>query len=94
MSREWLYVAVVIAVLAVLYLWQLQPGISNHGDISKFQFAGPLGGTVHQTGYPLYLMLSWLAAHVVPTLDMATAATGLSALFGIAAAVAAYVALR
>jgi len=92
--RDWAWITGLVVVLGVLYAWQLQPGIAPHGDISKFQFAGPLGGTVHQTGYPLYLMLSWVAAHVIPFVDAATATTALSALFGIGAAAMTYVATR
>jgi hypothetical protein len=91
---DWALVGALVVVLGLLYAWQLQPGIAPHGDISKFQFAGPLGGTAHQTGYPLYLMITWLAAHTVPLIDAATATTAVSAVFGIAAAVMTYVALR
>ena len=49
---DWALVGALVVVLGLLYAWQLQPGIAPHGDISKFQFAGPLGGTAHQTGYP------------------------------------------
>jgi len=92
--RDWAWIAGLVVVLGVLYAWQLQPGIAPHGDISKFQFAGPLGGTVHQSGYPLYLMLSWLAANGVPFFDAATGTTVVSAFFGIGTAVMTYVALR
>jgi len=93
-GRDWVWIAGLSVVLAVLYAWQLQPGIAPHGDISKFQFAGPLGGTAHQTGYPLYLMLGWLAAHAGPFVGPGTAVTTLSALFSVGAAVATYTALR
>jgi hypothetical protein len=91
---DWALIGALIVALGLLYAWQLQPGIAPHGDISKFQFAGPLGGTVHQSGYPLYLMLSWLAAHAVPFVDPGTATTAVSAVFGIGAVVMSYVALR
>jgi hypothetical protein len=91
---DWALVGALVVVLGLLYAWQLQPGIAPHGDISKFQFAGPLGGTAHQTGYPLYLMITWLAAHTLPLIDAATATTAVSAVFGVAAAVMTYVALR
>ena len=92
--RDWAWIAGLGLVLAVLYAWQLQPGIAPHGDISKFQFAAALGGTVHQSGYPMYLILGWLAANLSPFLDAGTAVTALSALFGIGTAVMAYVSLR
>jgi hypothetical protein len=90
---DWRWLLGVVIALAVLYTWQLQPGIAPHGDISKFQFAGPLAGTVHQSGYPLYLMLSWLATQL-PFVAAATATTAVSALFGVGTGAATYVALR
>jgi Protein O-mannosyl-transferase TMEM260-like len=90
-DRLWL--AAVVVVVTALYAWKLMPGIAPHGDISKFQFAGPVGGTVHQTGYPLYLIITWLAAHSMPV-SMATAATAMSAVAMTAAAALAFVALR
>lgn len=42
---HWVWVSALVVVLGLLYAWQLQPGIAPHGDISKFQFAGPVGGT-------------------------------------------------
>ena len=87
-------VCVLVVVLGLLYTWQLQPGIAPHGDISKFQFAGPLAGTVHQTGYPLYLMITWLSARVVPGVDIGTAATAVSSVAAIGAVVVTFFALR
>lgn len=92
--RDWAWVAGVVVVLGALYAWQLQPGIAPHGDISKFQFAGPLGGTVHQTGYPIYLILSRLAAGALPFVDAATVTTALSAVFALGTAAMTYVAIR
>ncbi len=93
-STDWMWIVGLIVVLGLLYAWQLQPGITNHGDIPKFQFASSLAGTVHQSGYPLYLMLGWLAAHGLPFLDAGTAVTAVSALFGIGAVVMSFLALR
>ena len=90
----WAPAGALILALGLLYAWKLMPGIAPHGDISKFQFAGPLGGTVHQTGYPLYLMLGWVAAHAAPFLGPGTAVSALSAVFAVGAAAATYVALR
>lgn len=91
--HDWVWLAGLSLVLAALYAWQLQPGIAPHGDISKFQFAAALGGTVHQSGYPLYLMLGWLAARL-PIVNAATAVTMLSALFGVGTVAFTYSALR
>lgn len=91
-DRLWLFGLSV--VLAALYAWQLQPGIAPHGDISKFQFVGPTGGTAHQTGYPLYLALTWLASHLTPILGTGTAVTLVSSAAMVGAAALCFVALR
>lgn len=83
-----------IVVLAMLYAWQLQPGIAPHGDISKFQFVGPTGGTAHQTGYPLYLALTWLVSHIAPFAGTGTAVTAVSAIAMVGAAALCFAALR
>lgn len=92
--HSWAIAGLLILVLGLLYAWQLQPGVAPHGDISKYQFAGPLGGTVHQTGYPLYLMVTWLAAHAFPFAGTATAATVVSTLAAVGAVVMTFLALR
>jgi Protein O-mannosyl-transferase TMEM260-like len=91
---DWLWLAGVASFLALVYAWKLQPGIAPHGDISKFQFAGPTGGTAHQTGYPLYLALTWLAAHTSPWIGTGTAVTALSAACMLGAVALSFVALR
>lgn len=48
-----------LAALGV-YLRTLYPGLVGDGDTPKFQYVGAVGGTPHNPGYPLYLVLSWL----------------------------------
>ncbi len=54
----------------LLYVRTLAPGVLG-GDSGEFQFAAWLGGFVHPTGYPLYLMLGFLWSHVLPLHDPA-----------------------
>lgn len=65
----------------MLYLRTLAPGLLS-GDSGEFQFAAWLGGLAHPTGYPLYLMLGWVWAHLVPWHDPAWRMNALSALCG------------
>jgi hypothetical protein len=65
----------------VLYLRTLAPGVLG-GDSGEFQFAAWLGGFVHPTGYPLYLLLGWLWTHLLPLHDPAWRMNAFSALWG------------
>jgi hypothetical protein len=40
------------------------PGLVGIGDTPKLQFVGRVLGTPHSPGYPLYVLLSWLFAHL------------------------------
>ncbi len=40
------------------------PGLVGIGDTPKLQFVGPVLGTPHSPGYPLYVLLSWLFAKI------------------------------
>ncbi len=64
-----------------LYLRTLAPGLLG-GDSGEFQFAAWLGGFVHPTGYPLYLILGYLWSHLVPLHDPAWRMNAFSALWG------------
>ena len=64
-----------------LYLRTLAPGVLG-GDSGEFQFAAWLGGFVHPTGYPLYLLLGWLWTHMLPLHDPAWRMNAFSALWG------------
>jgi len=80
------YVLALLTALVAfaLYLRTLAPGLLG-GDSGEFQFAAWLGGYVHPTGYPLYLMLGWLWTHLLPLRDPAWRMNLLSALSGSAA---------
>jgi len=64
-----------------LYLRTLAPGVLG-GDSGEFQFAAWLGGFVHPTGYPLYLMLAYLWSHLLPFHDPAWRINAFSAACG------------
>ncbi|MEX1019647.1 MAG: DUF2723 domain-containing protein, partial [Litorilinea sp.] len=61
-SNNWSIICVAF-VTSMVYLWTLQRnivGICEYdycADIGEFQIALPLWGTVHHTGYPLYMLL-------------------------------------
>lgn len=46
----------------VLYGATMAPGLL-FGDSGELQFALPIGGLIHPTGYPLYGLLGWLWTH-------------------------------
>ena len=46
-----------LTALAV-YIRTLYPGLVSIGDSPKFQFVGPILGTPHNPGYPLYIVVS------------------------------------
>lgn len=74
--------ALFAGVLAcAVYIRSLAPGLL-WGDSAEFQFAAWLGGFVHPTGYPLYLMLGWLWTHLLPFRDPAFRMNLFSALWG------------
>lgn len=81
-SRTDYLLALFSALLAfALYLRTLAPGLLG-GDSGELQFAAWLGGAAHPTGYPLYLMLGWLWAHLLPLHDPAWRMNAFSALWG------------
>jgi hypothetical protein len=55
-------------------------------DAAEFQLAAHTLGIAHPTGYPLYLILSWLWSHLLPFGDPAFRVNLLSAVFASAAA--------
>jgi Protein O-mannosyl-transferase TMEM260-like len=74
--------ALLTSLLAfVLYVRTLAPGLL-FGDSAEFQMAAWLGGFVHPTGYPLYLLLGSIWTHLLPVGDPAWRMNLLSALFG------------
>jgi hypothetical protein len=75
------------AILLVIYLRTLLPGIGYTGDTTKFQFIGRVLGTPHSTGYPTYLVLNHLFTRVFLIGSLAYRANLLSALLSVAASV-------
>lgn len=63
-----------------LYAHTAAPSVLS-GDSGEFQFAAPLLGVPHPTGYPLYIMLGKLAT-LLPISDIAHRVTLVSALAG------------
>lgn len=91
--RDVLGVTSVAIVLSSVYLWRLLPNLGFAGDTIKFQFVGPTAGTVHETGYPVYLMLIWLTSHV-PIGEIAVRVNATSSFFAVVACVLVYFVLR
>lgn len=74
----WL-VGIVLAVgLLALYAYTSAPGVLA-GDSAEFQFAAPLLGVPHPTTYPLYTLLGWFSAVLVPLRTPAWRVTFVSA---------------
>ncbi len=79
-----LFAAVFLAALA-LYSFTLAPGVGG-GDAGEHQFAAPLLGIPHTTGYPLYILLGKLWTMLIPISSMAWRMNLFSALWGALAA--------
>jgi hypothetical protein len=62
-ERRLLVGAALIAGFAAFALarWALLPGL-GFWDTGEFQVVGPVLGTAHPTGFPAYVLLSWLAS--------------------------------
>ena len=77
------YLLALLATLLafVLYVRTLAPGLL-FGDSAEFQMAAWLGGFVHPTGYPFYLLLGNIWTHLLTAGDPAWRMNLLSALFG------------
>jgi hypothetical protein len=73
----------VFAGALVLYARTAAPSVLS-GDSAEFQFAAPLLGVPHPTGYPLYTLLAKLATLLVPFGDIAHRVTLVSSLAGAA----------
>ncbi len=68
----------------LIYFNTLAPGLLV-GDSGEFQFAAWLGGFAHPTGYPLYLLLGYLWAHLIRAGEPAWRMNLFSAVWGGAA---------
>ena len=63
-----------------LYVRTLAPSVVDiFSDTLEFQLVGPTLGIAHETGYPLYTLLSWLFARLLPLGDAASRVNLLSA---------------
>lgn len=63
-----------------LYVRTLAPSVVDiFSDTPEFQLVGPTLGIAHETGYPLYTLLSWLSARLLPLSDAAFRVNLLSA---------------
>lgn len=56
----------IVMLLGALYTHTLLPHIGYVVDTTKFQYVGYMLSTPHETGYPLYLMLTYLFTHLLP----------------------------
>lgn len=68
--RDWLLPAALGLASFAVYLRTLAPTVLP-GDSGEFQFAAPLLGVAHPTGYPLYILLGKLWTLLVPWGDLA-----------------------
>ena len=95
LNRNFAAVAFAPLVGAVVTLWlvipTLAPGVLSW-DTAEFQTVGPVLGTAHPTGYPAYVILGFIASHLLPFGDPAYRMNLLQALMA-AGAVAGVVAL-
>ncbi len=78
LSRSSIVLSVIVGVVALaVYVRTLLPGLA-FGDWGEMQTVPHVLGVAHPTGYPTYLILSWLA-HLVPIGSIAFRANLLSA---------------
>jgi transmembrane protein TMEM260 (protein O-mannosyltransferase) len=73
------------ATSGAIFAATMFPGLVGIGDTPKLQFVGPVLGTPHSPGYPLYVLLSWLFAQAIPFGTMAFRVNLLSVVCGTAA---------
>jgi hypothetical protein len=93
-SRRDAAIAASLGLVSLLaYLLTLAPSVLP-GDSGEFQFAAPLLGVAHPTGYPLYLLLGKLFISLVPLGDPASRMNLLSAVLAAAAVAATYLLAR
>ena len=78
---DWLLAGLSGAGALILYNWTLAPTVLA-GDPGELQFAAPLLGVTHPTGYPLYTLLGWGWSHLSPLGDAAYRMNLFSAVWG------------
>ena len=68
-TRDFALAAFAPLLSAAVALWlvipTLAPGVASW-DTAEFQTVGPVMGTAHPTGYPAYVVLGWIASHLLP----------------------------
>jgi hypothetical protein len=61
-------------IAAAVTLWlvipTLLPGVAAW-DTAEYQIVGPVLGTAHPTGFPSYVIIGWIASHILPFGDAA-----------------------
>jgi hypothetical protein len=77
----------------LLYMATLAPSVLV-ADGGEFQFAAPLAGIAHPTGYPLYLILGWLWTTLLPVDSPAWSMNLFSALAAAATVAVLYLTVR
>jgi hypothetical protein len=85
--------ALVGLIAFAAYLATLYPGLTGVGDAAKFSFVGPVLGTPHAPGYPLYLIVSHLFSYL-PVGTLAYRMNVLSAILGALTAALVYLIVR
>src|ERR1035437_6941952 len=78
LDRQFMAAAFAPLIGAVATLWlvtaTLAPGLitgAGGGDTSEFQVVSWVLGTAHPTGYPSYVILGFIATHLIPFGDVA-----------------------
>lgn len=70
-----------VAIVFLVYVKTLLPGVGFSGDTSKFQFVGKVLGTPHEPGAPTYVMLNYFFVTLFPLGTTALKANLLSAVY-------------
>ncbi len=80
-SDRWIAGAIFL-LTAALYLRTAGPTLGGAFDSEEFQYVAPSLGIAHSTGYPLYLLLGYLASLLLPLGNAAFRMNLLSVLLG------------
>ena len=80
-----MFPALAVAIVFLLYVQTLLPGVGYSGDTSKFQFVGKVLGTPHEPGSPTYVVLNYLFVTIFPFGATGFKANLLSAIFSASA---------
>lgn len=83
--RQHIWGLVLVLILAIIYGVTMLPDVGGWGDTGKFQFLGHILGTPHATGYPGYLLLTFLFTSLFPVGTLAFKANLFSVICAIGA---------